>query len=169
MKPFLTLKSNLLSTKVTWRNGFIYSRDLKRDIIVTTTIVLHIFVFFKLFLVDLHFILLAGKSKYCCQYKGPVFLISKSVGQIFDSLRQYRKWSKEPQYALFCILLRSPRRLSKKRLDCNIPSWVFWRKLNLSDGFDSFRFLKFLNLKGYIIETKLIGWNNTHQFCWWIS
>ena len=40
-------------------------------------------------------------------------------------------------------------------MDYNIPSWVFWRKLNLSDGFDSFQFLKFLNLKRYVIENGL--------------
>ena len=36
-------------------------------------------------------------------------------------------------------------------LDCTILSWVTSRKLNLSDGFDSFRLLKFDWLKQYTL------------------
>ena len=83
--------------------------------------------------------------------------LSKSVRLIFDSLRQYRKWTKEPYIVLFFI--RSTSETLKKLyqwLYCSIPSWVTLRRLNLSVGFHSFQFLKFLKLKCYIIKIKLI-------------
>ena len=61
-------------------------------------------------------------------------------------------------FVLYCI--KNTTEILKKQyqwLDCNIPSWVTWRKLNLSDGFDCFQFLEFLKLKRYIIEIKWIG------------
>ena len=53
------------------------------------------------------------------------FLISKSVGRIFDSLRQYRKWIKEPLIALFCISLKTHRKLSEKCINDWIVTFLY--------------------------------------------
>ena len=66
-------------------------------------------------------------------------------------LWQYRKWTKENLRFVYCISITAPQKVSKSFLheqpEENISSWATWRKLNLLDGFDIFRFLKLLNLK----------------------